>query len=320
MVSLTKPTSGLLRTAKLTSPRWTLHCLIQRSHASSTGPRASLNCQTTHHLPGRWGAPWTAEETARLDALKAQGLRECEIAAALSRTTQSIAQKWQRIHAPQSARYWRAEEEQRLLHMKREGATAREIAAVLGRSRDSVNRRSMLLRAGKPAPKASPSERRERWTLQEEQRLLELRASGLTALEMAKLLPGRTGGAVERKLSQFPDLPRLRARSWSKDEDDTLIRLRQEGKTWSEVAAALPSRTPVAAKMRAVLLMDRGHSLFHKSGRRWPNVPDEKLIRMREQGMTWKQIASAMQRSTGLCAEGGRFLRSEKTWLRRSVT
>ena len=76
------------------------------------------------------------------------------------------------------------------------------------------------------------------WTVPEIARLRELHASGLIDREIADCLPGRTRGAISRKRNDLDLVPNLR-RTWSPDDLDIAITLREVGTSYQDIADRL---------------------------------------------------------------------------------
>jgi hypothetical protein len=98
---------------------------------------------------------------------------------------------------------WTPEEDKRLLELEVAGKSSFLVAAELRRTVGSVRGRLAMLKARErfaSNPEATPSKMplRKRWTLDDDKRLMELRAKGVSFNGIATAL-GRTEAAVEQR-------------------------------------------------------------------------------------------------------------------------
>ena len=97
---------------------------------------------------------------------------------------------------------WTPEEDKRLLKLRAAGKSSFLIAAELRRSVGAVQGRLSILKAwerfarNSDATQSTP--RRKRWTLDDDKRLMDLRAKGASFNEIANAL-GRTEAAIEQR-------------------------------------------------------------------------------------------------------------------------
>ena len=103
-----------------------------------------------------------------------------------------------------------------------------------------------------------------------------------------------------------------RAQLWSPEEIERLMRLREEGKSWGEIAQALPGRNWKSAKDKYYKMTKtkpakdtpgrRGESRRkHQQkprkktkSKKWTAREDRELIKMKEENMKWKGIAERL--------------------------
>jgi hypothetical protein len=102
-----------------------------------------------------------------------------------------------------SYKKWTPEEDKRLLQLKAAGKSNVSIAAALRRSIGSVHGRLGILKAGErfainPDVARAATPLRKRWTLDDDKRLMELRAKGASFVEIANALE-RTQAAIEQR-------------------------------------------------------------------------------------------------------------------------
>ena len=190
---------------------------------------------------------------------------------------------------------WTEEEEETLFKVREEGKTWKYISEyVLERTETAVKRRWRQLRkvASKPVEARTTRDR-------------QLHKSSVISL-MAR--------------GQHPLPPRPYGDIWTKKEDETLFRLRKQGKTWEHIGEYLPGRTVESAHNRWSRLkrMALDGTEAQIRGRRLPHHPpvisplmaetlkldyrpiwskeqDEKLISLRTQGLPLTQISRIIQ-------------------------
>jgi hypothetical protein len=102
-----------------------------------------------------------------------------------------------------SNKKWTPDEDKRLLQLKAAGKSNISIAAALRRSIGSVHGRLAILKAGErfainPDVARAATPLRKRWTLDDDKRLMELRAKGTSFVEIANALE-RTQAAIEQR-------------------------------------------------------------------------------------------------------------------------
>ena len=86
------------------------------------------------------------------------------------------------------------------------------------------------------------------------------------------------------------------AKRWSPEEDELLLKLRQEGFTAKEMTVHLRGRTYAAIRARlGVVAPDN-------LNRRWTEEEKELVFQMKEEGKSNKQIAKATGRTLGSIA------------------
>ena len=103
-----------------------------------------------------------------------------------------------------SNKKWTADEDKRLLQLQAAGKSNFLIAAVLRRSTEAVLGRLSILKAkeyfpGNSSAPQSATPLRKRWTLDDDKRLMELKAKGASRSEIAGAL-GRTEAAIEQRI------------------------------------------------------------------------------------------------------------------------
>jgi hypothetical protein len=110
--------------------------------------------------------------------------------------------KWRRAVPANSNNKWMPEEDKRLLKLQAAGKSSFLIAAELRRSVGAVHGRLSVLKAIESFASNSnairPTPGRRRWTPDDDERLMELRAKGASFNEIANAL-GRTEAAIEQR-------------------------------------------------------------------------------------------------------------------------
>lgn len=82
------------------------------------------------------------------------------------------------------------------------------------------------------------------------------------------------------------------AKRWTKEEDELLLKLREEGFTSREMALRLPGRTDSAIRMRLSAIAT------DKMNRTWTEEEKELAQQLKQEGRTVKHIAYKLGRST----------------------
>ena len=202
-----------------------------------------------------------------------------------------ILSSWQR-RPPLSRNHlpWTEEEEETLFNLREEGKTWKHIGeGVLGRTRRSVQWRWHQLRrvASKPIEARTTSDR-------------QFHNSSVISL-MAR--------------GQPPLPPKPHGDIWTKEEEETLFRLRRQGKTWEYISDSLLGRTVEGAKNRWLRLkklalkpikaLTRRRRLHHYPSvisvmaetlkldyrSTWSKEQNEMLISLRTQGLPFQYIS-----------------------------
>jgi len=113
------------------------------------------------------------------------------------------------------------------------------------------------------APPAVKQRHYKPWTPEEDVRLQELTAehaqdwNGLT-----QFFPGKSAACLRRRWD-FKHNPSMRRGPWTKEEDQTILRMRTElgGGYWKTIAQSLPGRAPDSIK-------NRYYSVLHRNSRK----------------------------------------------------
>ena len=82
------------------------------------------------------------------------------------------------------------------------------------------------------------------------------------------------------------------AKRWSQEEDELILKLREEGFTYKEIAARLPERSEAATKNRLATISS------NNLRRRWTEEEKQKAFELKEAGHTNKYIAKQLGRTS----------------------
>lgn len=77
----------------------------------------------------------------------------------------------------------------------------------------------------------------KRWTKEEDELILKLRAEGFTSKEMVSRLEGRTHGSIRMRLTTISE-DNLR-KPWTDEEKEKAIELKKKGRTYKHIALQL---------------------------------------------------------------------------------
>ena len=213
-------------------------------------------------------------------------------------------------------RPWTAREDALICKMREEAAGSSAIAARLrNRTRSAVECRiEYLLAQGRIAPLATPPKKRRPsgtsgWTPRDDALIVDLRARGCGHEEIASHFPLRTPSAVSGRIAKLigrNQLARqrsggLRHHPWTQQETALIVKMRANGDTLDEIAAALPHRTRLATstKIRELIEADaiERTPFSPQSRRRWSQEEDQLVAEMRRARRTMDEMAAALGRS-----------------------
>ena len=194
----------------------------------------------------------------------------------------------------QHGRLWTEMEEETLFNLREEGKTWKYISeCVLGRTEIAVKRRWRKLKSVASKP-------------------IEARTTRDRQLHSSSVISSMARGLPPRPQKPHGDI-------WTKEEEETLFRLRKQGKTWEYIGESVLGRTGGGAKnqwcrLRRVALkpsdaQTRRRRLPHNSSvvslmaktlkldyrPIWTKEQDEKLISLRTQGLPLLQISRSIQ-------------------------
>lgn len=140
----------------------------------------------------------------------------------------------------------------------------------------------------------------KRWTEEEKETLIKLRKEGLTAREIAEQVPDRSEDTIKNMLAKL--LPKNR--KWMPEEDNIIKELYLEGASYKEITSKLTSRTLDATKQRVALviseLVKEGSCEYRKKAYAWLPGYTDLIIKMRQEGKTYREMAEATNTTVGV--------------------
>lgn len=234
--------------------------------------------------------PWSPAEDELLRAVTAAGLPVTAIAAQLQRPPDQVQRRRRALLGSRwSSQPFSVAEDDAIAACWAEGRDVVALADALGRSVGSVRLRAQKLAVHHPGA-------RPRWRDHEDAAVRDGYERGLTCVEIATELPGRTATAVAARASKL-GLGSY-ARIWTPTEDRALAVLARNS-VELERAAQLLSRTPEALRARARKLgiappLSRCTSA---NGRPWTDAEDD-LLRL-HRGLNPATLAGLLDRSPG---------------------
>lgn len=243
--------------------------------------------------------PWQPREDELLRAARAAGIPATEVAPRLGRSVESVRSRGKQLglgHRP--ARLYTSEEDETLRMDWGRGETVDELARKLGRSPDAVRLRARHLCI-------STTQRRQRWSADDDRRLREGYADGLTCRSInAALLPERTAGAIAARAALLGLA--LHGRRWTENETMTLATLTIAGCSVEQIARRLErSAAAIRQRTRRIGLRRPIGAPNRNGGKRWSAADDAILC-----GMAAADLVLLSQR----------LGRSEEAIRRRSAT
>jgi DNA-binding CsgD family transcriptional regulator/transcriptional regulator len=140
-----------------------------------------------------------------------------------------------------------------------------------------------------------------RWTKEEKEKLVSLREQGLTGKEIAAYFPGRSEATIKNLLAKLSP----KQVKWTDEEDSRIKQLYLEGLSYKEIARKFPTRSSDAIKTRINIVMkplvDSGEYSLRNTNysRTWNKEKQDLILKMREEGKTYKEMAEATGVSTG---------------------
>jgi hypothetical protein len=141
--------------------------------------------------------------------------------------------------------------------------------------------------------KPSNNFRNTKWTADEDNRLLQLRARGSTVnfSEFVHLFPGKTNQQITERWDKVLN-PNLVKGSWTREEDQAIIEfVKHEGtKNWAQLAARLSGRVGKQCRERW-----RNHLDPDVNREAWTEQEDQILIELHDKiGNQWVKIAESL--------------------------
>ncbi|KAG6043711.1 hypothetical protein E4U39_004228 [Claviceps sp. Clav50 group G5] len=221
-------------------------------------------------------------------------------------------------------KHWTEEENKLLLTLKEAGGTWEEISESLGRTSGACRGHYFLKRLEISENESSQGSSQlknetEEWTVEEEKRLFQLKASDETWPEISNRLPGRTDIDCQRRYEERLDaydtemsqgsLQAKLNKPWSEEEDKLLLKLKEAGGTWQEISESL-GRTPGACRSRYGKHLEVKVSETEKSQGslqldnervKWTAEEEKLLVQLKASDKTWQEISERLGRTPRAC-------------------
>lgn len=175
---------------------------------------------------------------------------------------------------------WTKEDEEKLIELKGCNLSIEEIAEVLNRSKKAIYHRISLLGLSKKV---------DYWSDSEIAKLEDMLECGKTPEIISKEL-GRTVSAIHAKTS---DLGLSKDRSWTKQEDEDLIKYIANNISQAKIAELL-NRTKSAVTNRV-----RHLGIAKEASTKWSSEDVEQLKNLYESGVSCEDISRKLNRSIG---------------------
>ena len=148
-------------------------------------------------------------------------------------------------------------------------------------------------------PSAPKRKRGKAWTKEEDKKLLELAAEDKAWEEMMTDLPGRSANSIQGRFNLLmeggvsaPETVKVR---YTPEEDNLLLALRREGKTFKEIADYFPKRSQGSLTNRHLALArptEKGDIR-----RKWTSDDIADLKQALDRKLTWAEISKLLNRS-----------------------
>lgn len=250
---------------------------------------------------------WTQEEYDYLNELRASGCSLQEISKKLGRSVSGVRSYMLRtgIRLPgdrlqERVLLWTQADTDRLRELQASGLTFEEIAKKLYRSQTSVI--IALQRLGiYRAPSTYTKLPRRKWLQAEQDRMLELHASGMQIAQIAKELK-RSYETVKSAMQRHTQGAQKKRRAYgyySASDDQLIMDLLKEGKTMKEIHARMPER-PLSSIARRASKMGFREAPVERA---WTDEDVDMLFDLRAKGRKWTEVAAAFpqRRSVTAC-------------------
>lgn len=143
--------------------------------------------------------------------------------------------------------------------------------------------------------------------------LADLHAKGVAVKAMVAMFPGRTLSAVFRRRATLNLTKHNQHVPYSQSEDEKLLRLRSEGKSYTTISSAFPQRTRTGLARRSCRIRIKAVSLGTPKPPRcsWTDEEKQRLKDLASQGLSWRETAQLMPSRSLSSAEGA----ASRMWL-----
>ena len=252
------------------------------------------------------GKPWTAVQDEVLQAKREQGLSYKQIRKEIfpDRSLGALRNRYSELRRGQTALTkgeridsWTTKDDRRLLDLNKGKISWRDLREkhFPDRTPSAIKARYFALTQDPSVPKA---ERKNGWTTDDENRLLDLKVEqDVTWRDLKKHFPGRTLGAIKARyyaLTRDPSVPDgERKDAWTTEEDERLVKLREEdGLSWPDVDKYFSGRSKGALQMRYHKLTSDPAASREKARVLWTPEEDDRLLMLIQEGtFTWEEMA-----------------------------
>lgn len=201
------------------------------------------------------------------------------------RSLDSIRARYSRISGKTKPKImWTDEEHQRLMKMKKDGESWRNIAATFpGRTVSALYTRWTRT-------EGVPNKKYVKWSLEEDQLLLEHKERGDLVKDYAQLFPNRTLGAIYRRYTiigprgKYGRLLHTGYRGVSDEDRDEIFKLHATGMTPTQIHAEHFSQLELYTVRNVIKLGRRGDEMGERGRfrQRWTRADDKTVLRMRQ--------------------------------------
>ena len=165
----------------------------------------------------------------------------------------------------------------------------------------------------------------KRWTDEEVDYLVELREEEeLSWEEIAEFFPERKWGGVKQKyerLNRDPLAPKTKERRlWTPEEDERLLELKREDKSWEEMAEFLKGRTPSAIKTHYYYITGEDKQAPASTRRKYTEEDDNLLLEALREGLSTTEVAQRLETTVETVNRRVASLREQKRFNPASIS
>lgn len=243
-----------------------------KPHKTSINKKTRKSCDTKQQVHRK---KWTKDEDRLLsEAVKKHGESDFAVVAAIvkSRNTTQCRMRWMHAIRPGIRKgYWKETEDNKLrvwVHAQTDKLTKERttmgVSTIAATPNDIdwnmvegyIEGRSIKQCRERWKKNLSPTLKKGPWGPEEDAHIInEQQRIGNKWADISRKLPGRTEHGVK---TRWQSLMRVCKRHWTKEEDDSLVCLREDikkrGRTWDDIVGYFPNRTKNAIMTRFKVL------------------------------------------------------------------